>query len=289
MGLSRFSLDALLGSRAIQAHCAERTLRLAHLAQLGKWAEATLRQKSSLVLAETTHMSLTLGLVIWLVCSQAARAHIPGGLLLINWALSIPAVGRQLASISWSFPAMRNSTLRLLEPLGAHEEDVAPASTSSETRGVQVEIDKVSVVAGGRMILNRVSLAAAPGEHIGIVGISGSGKSSLVGLLLGWHRPVEGPVRVDGVPLDAGHLAGLRRATAWIDPQVHLFQATLLDNIRYGNNEDVMERLERALEGVGLLDTLQRLPAGLQTPLGDGGALVAGGEGQLFRMSRART
>jgi ATP-binding cassette subfamily B protein len=284
--LSRFYLDALLGVRVIQAHSAERTLRTAQAGQLGQWAEAGLRQQALLVRAEGAQLAVTFALVIGLVWSQAMRTQNPAGqLLLIYWALSIPAIGRQLASITWSLPALRNTLLRFLEPLGAPQEEVAEAAPPAGRFGVQVEIEDVRVIAGGHVILDDVSLSVAPGEHVGIVGSSGAGKSSLVGLLLGWHKPARGCVRVDNVPLDERGLAQLRCETAWIDPQVHLFQATLFENLRYGN--DSSARIDLALENAGLVDVLERLPNGLQTSLGEGGALVSGGEGQLVRMGRA--
>lgn len=286
--LSRFYLDALLGVRAIQAHCAERTLRAVQAGQLGQWAEAGLRQQALLVRAEAAQMTLTLGLVIGLVYFQTARAQDPAGLLLlIYWALSIPAIGRQLATIAWSLPALRNTLLRFLEPLGSQEEEIAETPPQPDASGVKVDIEAVTVVAGGHLILDGVSLNIAPGEHVGIVGPSGAGKSALVGLLLGWHKPAQGSVRVDGAPLDAGRLAQLRRETAWIDPQVHLFQATLFENLRYGNGHDNAARIDLAVENAGLVGLLERLPDGLQTSLGEGGALVSGGEGQLVRMGRA--
>jgi ABC-type multidrug transport system fused ATPase/permease subunit len=102
--------------------------------------------------------------------------------------------------------------------------------------------------------------------------------------LLGWHKPAAGSVLVDGAPLDAQRLAQLRRETAWIDPQVHLFNATLFDNLRYGNGP---ARMDVTIEEAGLMGVLDRLPDGLQTSLGDGGSLVSGGEGQCVRIGRA--
>ncbi len=281
--LSRFFLDALLGVRPIRAHGAQRALRAAQADQLGQWAEAGLRQQALLVRTETVQMALTLGLVAWIVLKHAARAQDPAGLLLlIYWALSIPALGRQAASVAWSLPALRNTLLRFLEPLGSPEEEIADTAPPVTSSGVSIEIDGVTVIAGGHPILEDVTLRVAPGEHVGIVGVSGAGKSSLVGLLLGWHKPVQGSIRVDNAPLDSERLAQLRRETAWIDPQVHLFHATLLDNLHYGNAAQTSPAAP-----AGLLDLLDRLPDGLQTKLGEGGALLSGGEGQLVRMARA--
>jgi ATP-binding cassette subfamily B protein len=183
-------------------------------------------------------------------------------------------------------PALRNTLWRLLEPLGAPEEEVPEAAPATKTCGVGLEIEKVTVVAGGHVILEDVDLSIAPGEHVAVVGLSGAGKSSLASLLLGWHKPQRGTVRVDGAPLDAEQLAQLRRHTAWIAPEVHLFQATLLDNLNYGNGSDSTGRVGLAIQGTDLLGVLERLPDGLQTALGESGALVSGGEGQNVRIGR---
>lgn len=287
--LSRFYLDALLGSRAIQAHGAERTLRAAHAPQLEQWADSSLRQQALLARAETAQMALSLASVVWLVYQQTSVPHGSTGLLLlVYWALSMPVCGRQLASIVWSLPALRNTLLRFLEPLGASEEAVAESSPAASNRcGVRVHIEDATVIAGGHLILDRVNLRISPREHVGVVGLSGSGKSSLVGLLLGWHQPAQGRVVVDDRLLDANGLAQLRAGTAWIDPQVHLFQTTLFENLCYGNGEDAGRRLEATVEDAQLMEVLQRLPGGFQTRLGEGGALVAGGEGQRVRIGRA--
>jgi ATP-binding cassette subfamily B protein len=292
--LSRFYLDSLLGSRAIQAHGAEGTLRAAQARQLEQWAHAGLRQQSLFARADAVQMGLTLALVVGLIVEQAVAVTNPAGLLLlIYWAISIPLIGRQLATVAWSLPALRNTLLRFLEPLGSPEAAInaataaTAASAAAGVGGARIDIDAVSVVVAGRRVLDEVTLQVDAGEHIGIVGLSGAGKSSLAGLLLGWYQPAQGSVHVDGVPLDAAKLAQLRRETAWIDPQVQLFRATLFDNLRYGNGPDAAGRIGAAIDLSGLDAVLERLPEGLQSPLGDGGGMLSGGEGQSVRMARA--
>jgi ABC-type bacteriocin/lantibiotic exporter with double-glycine peptidase domain len=287
--LSRFYLDALLGLTAIQAHAAERTLRGAQAHYLKFWADAGLRQQGLLVRAEAVQSLVVYSFLFWLVFTQANASSEPAGLLLlVYWALSIPALGQGIAQISWNYPGLRNTLLRFLEPLGSPEEVVAiPDTTAPPSHGVAIELDNVSVSAGGHSILNGISLKVAPGEHIGVVGVSGAGKSSLVGLFLGWHKPVAGEVRIDNQPLDPHRLSLLRRETAWIDPQVQLFNDTLFGNLGYGNNLEAGELLGRAVEDADLASVLKRLPDGLQTSLGEDGRLVSGGEGQRVRMGRA--
>jgi ABC-type transport system involved in cytochrome bd biosynthesis fused ATPase/permease subunit len=236
-------------------------------------------------------MAVTYVPVIALVYREALHTSSPAGLLLLAyWAVSIPTLGQELASIAWDMPALRNTLWRLLEPLGAPEEEVPEAASvaaKTKTCGVALEIEKVTVVAGGHVILEDVDLSVAPGEHIAVVGLSGAGKSSLASLLLGWHKPQSGRVTVDGAPLDAEQLAQLRRHTAWIAPEVHLFQASLLDNLNYGNGSNSTGRVGLAIQSTDLLSVLERLPDGLQTELGESGALVSGGEGQNVRIGRA--
>jgi ATP-binding cassette subfamily B protein len=149
-----------------------------------------------------------------------------------------------------------------------------------------VAFDNVTVRAAGHTILENIDLRIPAGSHAAIVGPSGAGKSSLVGLLLGWHRAGEGVVRVDGDELDGSRLQQLRRETAWVDPAVQLWNRSLADNLTYGA-EGAPFPLARAIDAADLRSVLQNLPEGLQTRLGEGGALVSGGEGQRVRLGRA--
>jgi ATP-binding cassette subfamily B protein len=141
------------------------------------------------------------------------------------------------------------------------------------------------VRASGHTILAGVSLTIAPGSHVAIVGPSGAGKSSLVSLLLGWHRAADGVVLINGQPIDA-QLHALRRVTAWVDPSVQLWNRSLLENLLYGH-EGTPRAMSGLIEDADLRSVLESLPDGLESPLGESGALVSGGEGQRVRLGRA--
>ena len=148
---------------------------------------------------------------------------------------------------------------------------------------MSIALDTASVVLGGRPVLDGIDLAIAPGEHVAIVGPSGGGRSTLVGLLLGWARPAAGSIRVDGVQLDAAGVAALRARTVWIDPAVALWNESLADNVTYAApGADIAA----AVAAAELEPVLARLPEGLATRLGEGGGLVSGGEGQRVRVAR---
>jgi ATP-binding cassette subfamily B protein len=140
-----------------------------------------------------------------------------------------------------------------------------------------LRFENVAVKASGQTILRSIDLQIHSGEHVAIVGPSGAGKSSLVGLLLGWYRPSTGRILVDGEALDA---ESLRPSIAWLDPAVQIWNQTLTANIQYGAGAvDVQE----AISAAGLQSTADRL----DVPLGEGGGLVSGGEGQRVRFARA--
>jgi ATP-binding cassette subfamily B protein len=179
--------------------------------------------------------------------------------------------------------------VRLTEPLRAPDEEAGslaaqPTSptekipaTPNPLPGVAVHLHEASVTAGGHSILHNVTLTLQSNEHVAVAGASGAGKSTLAGLLLGWHRPISGSVQIDGNELTPATLPALRRTTAWIDPAVQLWNRSLLENLRYGNLADTAP-LSNILELADLDQLIERLPNGLQSSLGEGGALVSGGK-----------
>jgi ATP-binding cassette subfamily B protein len=135
--------------------------------------------------------------------------------------------------------------------------------------------------------LEDVHLQIAPGEHVAIVGASGAGKSTLLGLLLGWHRLSEGQLWLDGAVLSAQAQDALRRDCAWVDPGIQIWNRSFLDNLNYACEGEALERMGEVIDRAQLRRVLQQLPQGLQTYLGESGALLSGGEGQRVRLARA--
>jgi ATP-binding cassette subfamily B protein len=296
--LGRFALDALLGLTAVRTHGAERAVQREYENLLVEWARAGLHLQRAVVSFEGLQNLLGFGLAAGLLLAYLAHGRAVSGVLLLTyWALRLPVLGQELALLTRQYPGHRNVTLRLLEPLGAREEvmgsathEAAQEQTLAPTtpcQGVAITLEGVSVRAAGHTILTDLTLTVPPGSHIAIVGTSGAGKSSLVGLLLGWHRPASGQVLVDGMPLDDRQLAHLRQETAWVDPAIQLWNRSLLDNLCYGTAGNHALPAALAITQAELQSVLERLPDGLQTILGEGGGLVSGGEGQRVRFGRA--
>jgi ABC-type bacteriocin/lantibiotic exporter with double-glycine peptidase domain len=284
-GLMRFYLDAMLGLLAIRAHAAERSVQREQEKLLGEWASASLKLQRAIVACEALQLLTTFGLIAALLLTRPLEGTEAGRVLLLAyWALNLPVLGQELGALARQYPSTRNLTLRLLEPLGAPEENTPAAGTIAPYSSPPgLTLRDVSVQISGHTILSSIDLELDPGKHVAVVGPSGAGKSSLVGLLLGWHKASQGEVLVDGAPLDIDRL---RLSTAWVDPAVQLWNRSLFDNLQYGSEFDpsaVGDVIDAAL----LRSVLESLPEGMQTVLGEGGALVSGGEGQRVRLARA--
>jgi ATP-binding cassette subfamily B protein len=289
--LTRYFLDALLGLMPLRTHGAERSLRREHEGMLAEFRRAFLELLSTSTIVDGVMALVSAAVAVGLLVQYLGRGGEPAGsLLLVYWALSLPATGADLAGALRQYPELRNTIERLLEPLGALEDgdacgDRVTASAADEA-AVEIRFSSVEVRAAGKKILEDVSLSIPRGAHVAVVGPSGAGKSSLCALLMGWHRAARGDVLVDGTPLRGGHLDALREATAWVDPAIALWNRSLIENVEYGTLEPAGS-LSPIIDAAELLGILQQLPDGMQTRLGDGGALVSGGEGQRVRLARA--
>ena len=296
--LSQHYLDAFLGLVPLRTHRAERALRREHEKLLREWTSASLSLERRVVWADGVQFFAAFGLAGWLLIDHVSRVGEFGSvLLLLYWALNIPAIGQDIAEIAWQYPTDRNLTLRLLEPIGAPEEvEVEPGQAEvpqvrskdadESAKPVAITFENVSIRVSGHNILEDLHLTIEPGSHVAVVGAMGAGKSSLVGAILGWHKPASGRVLIDGLPLEGARLEKLRAETAWVDPAVQIWNRSLLDNLRYGSAADSMPAAE-LLNEAELHQVLQKLPEGLQTELGESGGLVSGGEGQRVRLGRA--
>lgn len=295
--LSRFFLDSLLGLVPIRAHGAERAVRREHESLLVEWSRAALNLAKAVVAADTGQAALGYLSAVLIIFFHLQRGgDVASILLLTYWTLSLPMLGQEIGLILRRYPTYRNVVLRLMEPLGAPEDETAVAAPdpppsppgTPQPQGMRLEMAGVGILAAGNIILQNVNLTVEPGQHLAIVGPSGAGKSSLVGLLLGWHRPAHGRLTVDGRSLDADMLAQIRQQTAWVDPAVQLWNRPFLDNLYYGIEAGKSAALlPQIMEQADLLNVLRKLPDGLQTPLGEAGGLLSGGEGQRVRLGRA--
>jgi ATP-binding cassette subfamily B protein len=310
--LARFYLDSLLGLSAIRAHRAETAITREHEGLLTEWVSSSQKQLRWSVLAEVIQSIVGITMACLLVIGLASGPLQAGGVLLIAyWALQILSLGDGLTQVFNQLPLMRSQTIRLLEPLGAIESDAATTVGTSpgkadtradelgeqvgavqpfsrgEDHGITIRFSGVEVRAGGHIVLDGIDLAIASGEHVAVVGPSGSGKSTFLGTLLGLHVPSLGNINLNGRRFDPDQFERFRESVAWIDPEITLWNDTLLANLCYGCRDGFSQEFAQMLDATGLIGIMARLPEGLQSRLGEGGKVISGGEGQRVRIGRA--
>jgi ATP-binding cassette subfamily B protein len=188
----------------------------------------------------------------------------------------------------WASLATVQVSLRRVHELLSTPPDVADPAHPVRLPAPQgiVEFRDVFVDLGGRPILRDVSFRIAPGEIVAIVGVSGSGKSTIADLLLRFADPDAGLVLFDGVDLRALALDDLRRYVMLVEQEPIAFNATILENIRYGRPEASPTEVRLAAKAAGLDDFIMALPLGYDTVVGQRGYLLSAGERQRMAIAR---
>jgi ATP-binding cassette, subfamily B, bacterial len=150
-----------------------------------------------------------------------------------------------------------------------------------------VELDDVWFAYDGRPALRGVTLRAAPGERVALVGASGAGKSTIARVLLRWGDPDSGAVRLDGHDLRDVELASLRRSVALLLQETLVLHGSVRENIAYARPEATEEQIEAAARAAGAHEFVVRLPDGYDADLGEGGRRLSGGQRQRIAIARA--
>jgi ATP-binding cassette subfamily B protein len=182
--------------------------------------------------------------------------------------------------------ASTNRVLNLLDtpiaiPSGARSLDAATV------RG-QLDFRDVTFAYSGRSpLLRHFDLEIAAGSTVGLVGATGSGKSTLVKLLLRLYTLQEGEIRLDGVPIETLRLADLRRAIGLVSQEVFLFPGTVAENIAYGTFNAPRSAIQRAATLAEAAAFIEALPNGYDTVVGERGQRLSGGQRQRLALARA--
>ncbi len=138
-----------------------------------------------------------------------------------------------------------------------------------------------------RPSLHELSLEFKPGECIAVIGASGAGKTTLMNLIIGFIKPSDGILRLDGRDMTTVNLKEYRRFLAVVPQQTVLFSGSIRENITYGIEEVKPELFERVLQNSRVSDFLNQLPHGIETRVGERGAKLSGGQRQRIAIARA--
>lgn len=207
----------------------------------------------------------------------------------------------QLRHFVWNFSRMafhrdgHGVHIQRIEELRALPADVyarAPSAHAASARGREVrgKITFQNVAfsfIAERPVLENVSFTVEPGDKVGIVGVSGVGKSTMANLIVGLEKPDSGSILIDDVSLDEWSMDALRKSVAYVSQDIYLINGTVRQNLQYGTGDAPEETLWRALAGADLESLVRNYPQGLDAVIGEGGLRLSGGQRQRLSMARA--
>ncbi|MFZ0104700.1 MAG: type I secretion system permease/ATPase [Pseudolabrys sp.] len=221
----------------------------------------------------------------YLVIHQEASA----GIIIAASILSARALAPvDLAIANWKgFVAARQSWQRLNGLLTMSPARLTPMQLQTPVQRLTVEAVSASPPGVPKVVVQDITFELEAGQGLGIIGPSGSGKSSLVRLLVGVWQPVRGNVRLDGAALDQWASDALGRHVGYLPQDVELLAGTVAENIaRFEPNPDT-EAVIAAAIAVGVHDLIVRLPGGYDTPIGEQGSALSAGQAQRVALARA--
>ena len=230
--------------------------------------------------------SALLGLGGWLVLQNTLAGG--AGMMIVASVLG----GRMLAPVvlavsQWRAVVNVRDAWRRLDGLLAAVPEPAESMSLPAPRGV-LQVEQIVAAAPGSNapILRGVAFALAPGEVLGVVGPSASGKTTLARVLIGLWPSMGGKVRLDGADVFAWNKLELGPHLGYLPQGVELLDGTLAENIaRFGEVDRA--KVEAAARLVGLHDFILALPQGYDSPVGPGGAILSGGQRQRVALARA--
>jgi len=145
----------------------------------------------------------------------------------------------------------------------------------------------VAVHYNGAVAVDAIDLRIPAGATVAVVGHTGSGKSTLVGLVPRLFDPSAGTVEIDGIDLRRMDPAQVRRAIGFVPQETFLFSATIAENIAFGVEEATPEQIRRAAEIAGIAGDIESFPQGYETMVGERGITLSGGQKQRTAIARA--
>lgn len=250
------------------------------------------RIKTESLATPITQMITMLGIAfvvaVALYQAQAGMLTIGEFITFLAALLLLKPALQHLTGLNGTFAAISTAAHSLFEVLDA-EREVDEGTVEIERARGEIVFENVFLTYPGQNepALRGINLTIRPGEHVALVGPSGSGKSSLVNLIPRFWEPTHGEIRLDGIPLREIRLASLRRQIAVVSQDIFLFDDTIRANIAYGLPDASEADIERAVQAAALDEFVASLPEGLNTRVGEGGSLLSGGQKQRISIARA--
>ncbi|WP_045514740.1 ABC transporter ATP-binding protein [Neobacillus niacini] len=240
-------------------------------------------------------LTVNLGIVavLWIGGYGVTDGNVQVGHIIafINYMTQILFSLMMISMVFNMFVRAKTSAVRISEVFS--QEDDLTWEEGQNTPAVEkgrIEFNNVSFSyegTSGEPVLKNINLAILPGETVGIIGSTGSGKSTLIGLIPRFYDVSAGSIKVDGEDIHLVDPKRLREKIAFVPQKTILFTGSVEENIKWGKEDASIEEIEKAAEIAGAHDFITASPEGFQTRIGQGGVNFSGGQKQRISIARA--
>jgi ATP-binding cassette, subfamily B, multidrug efflux pump len=239
--------------------------------------------------------TLTVLLVVWYGTSRIFGAELDHGTF-FAFFLYTPMMFRPIRDMSEKYNILQSamaSAERLFRVMDTRNDLPEPQTPATPEIKGEIEFRNVwfayGETAGGEpdWVLRDVSFKVPAGSSLALVGATGSGKTTIISLLMRFYDIQKGSILLDGVDIREMHTTHLRKAFSLVLQDVFLFAGTVLENIRLGKNDISREQVEQAIRAVHAADFISRLDGGLDAQVSERGATFSAGQRQLIAFARA--
>ncbi len=245
------------------------------------------------VLGPLTMFVVNLGIVaaLWMGAIKVDNNTLQVGVILafINYLMMVMQGLTSSSNVLIQLARAIPSADRIVMVLEEKTELTSPEQTDQHAIKGQITFENVhfSYLKGTEAVLKNVSFHVEPGETVGIIGMTGSGKSTLVKMLPRLFDVDQGTVKIDGVNIKDYDLEHLRESIGYAPQKATLFSKTIAENLRYGKAQATAEDIVEALTAANAKEFVDKLPAGTEHELTQGATNLSGGQKQRLAMARA--
>ncbi|MCM1024052.1 MAG: ABC transporter ATP-binding protein/permease [Prevotella sp.] len=301
--LDRISLitrESLSGARVIRAFSGEAAEEKRFGEANADFAETSMRVgRLSALLNPLTYaiMNLAIAAIVWFGGFRVDSGALTQGQIIafVNYMTQISLALVVVANLVVLFTKAAASSARINEVFGTEPSvgdvsaDTAVSSVSEDAPAIEFRNVSFSYSEGGDNALENISFSVKKGETLGIIGGTGSGKSTLVSLIPRFYDAEKGSVLIGGADVKSRSLKELRQKIGFVPQKAVLFSGTVAENLRWGNENASDEQLRKAAETAQAKEFIDKMPEGFNAFINQGGRNLSGGQKQRLTIARALT
>lgn len=294
--ISLITRESLSGARVIRAFSGEEAEEKRFREANDDFAETSMRVgRLSALLNPLTYaiMNLAIAAIVWFGGFRVDSGALTQGQVIafVNYMTQISLALVVVANLVVLFTKAATSSARINEVFDTEPsiKDGSGAVASADAPVIEFRDVSFSYSEGGDNALEHISFSVQKGETVGIIGGTGSGKSTLVSLIPRFYDAEQGSVLISGTDVKSYGLKELRKRIGFVPQKAMLFSGTIAENLRWGNENATDEQLRKAAETAQAKEFIDKMPDGFNTHINQGGRNLSGGQKQRLTIARALT